>query len=85
MDCQGHGQPENHHSPLAQAASCPKGTPTLIRYTLQGKPAIPYSCTRPLSYLILSNKRIICKLTITPMHKMAAPCGQRWLPLCGHR
>ncbi|KAK1343811.1 hypothetical protein QTO34_014364 [Cnephaeus nilssonii] len=31
--------------PLAQAAPHPKGTPTLIRDTLQGKPVSPHPCT----------------------------------------
>ena len=48
----GRGWPANHHRPLAQAAPCPKGTPTLIWVALQGKPAGTHPCTRPLSYLI---------------------------------
>ena len=48
----GRGRPANHHRPLAQAAPHPKGTPTLIWDTLQGKPAGPHPCTRPISYLI---------------------------------
>ena len=30
--------------------------------------------------LILSNKGVICKLTITPTHKMAAPMWSKILP-----
>ena len=45
-------QPANHHRPLAQDTPCSKGTLSLIQDTLQGKPAGPHPCTRPISYLI---------------------------------
>ena len=62
--------------PLAKAAPHPKGTPTLIQDTPQGKPAGPHLCTRSL---ILSNKIIICRLTFTPTHKMTAPMWSKIL------
>ncbi|KAK1331308.1 hypothetical protein QTO34_009260 [Cnephaeus nilssonii] len=34
---------------------------------------------------ILSNKRVIFRLTITPTHKMAAPMWSKILPPCGHK
>ena len=34
---------------------------------------------------ILFNKRVICKLTITPTYKMAVPMWSKILPPCGHK
>nr|KAF6318623.1 hypothetical protein mPipKuh1_008623 [Pipistrellus kuhlii] len=34
---------------------------------------------------ILSNKRVICRWTIIPTHKMAAPMWSKILPPCGHK
>ena len=34
---------------------------------------------------ILSNNRVICRLTIIQTHKMAAPMWSKILPQCGHK